>query len=236
MILIGYVISDGSFSGFQSEQRVQASMESSQELLLKLLSYNTLPEAFILLVASVLNFHYARDPRQVSKYFTDTFLEKLKDSSLRESDMAVFQCLKNIGLNDESVRSEILSFLRPFTASGGCDAALLQKATEICRWLTNPKLSLRVLQRQENILNQRVPVDLTLSFLDGYVVESLEHGATPYKPFTSEAPGPTSPHEAPDTHWGSIITTATSTGSDDGRSSTGTSLTFTSHGSTLLNR
>lgn len=209
-------------------------MESSQELLLKLLSYNTLPEAFILLVASVLNLHYARDPKQVSKYFTDTFLERLKDSSLKESDMAIFQCLKNIGLNDESVRPQILSFLRPYTASGDCDATLLQKASEICRWLTNPKLSLQVLQRQENILSQRVPVDLTLSFLDGYVVESLEHGATPYKPFTSEALGPTSPHEAPDTHWGS--TAATSTGSDDGRSSTGTSLTFTSHGSTLLNR
>lgn len=218
--------------GFQSEQRVQASIESSQELLLKLLSYNSLPEAFILLVASVLNLHYARDPRQVSKYFTDTFLERLKDFSLGESDMAVFQCLKNIGLNDESERPEILSFLRPYTANGSCDAALLQRASEICRWLTNPKLSLRVLQRQENILNQRVPVDLTLSFLDGYVVESLEHGATPFKPFTSEAPGPTSPHEAPDTHWGS----STTTGSDDGRSSTNTSLTFTSHGSTLLNR
>lgn len=219
--------------GFQNDQSSRASMEASQELLLKVFSYDSLPEAFVTLVASVLNLHYARDPRQVSKYFTDTFLERLKDTRLRNSDTAVFQCLKNIGLNDESVCPEILSYLKPYAADGNCDAALLQKSGEICRWLTNPKLSVRVIQRQEDILNQRLPLDLTLSFLDSYVVESLESGAAPYRPFT-DAPGHT-PHEAPDTQWGSATTAATtSTGSEDAHSSSSAGLTFTSHGSNIL--
>ena len=208
-------------------------MEASQELLLKVFGYDSLPEALNILVASVLNLHYARDPKQVSKYFTDTFLERLKDTSLRENDTAVFQCLKNIGLNDDSVCPEILSYLGPRAADGSCDAALLQKSREICRWLTNPKLSRRIIQRQEDILNQKVPLDLTLTFLDGYVVESLEKGAVPYKPFT-DAPGHP-PHEALDTQWGSGTTAATtSTGSEDAHSSSSASLTFTSHGTNLL--
>lgn len=208
-------------------------MEASQELLLKVFSYDSLPEAFVILVASVLNLHYARDPKQVSKYFTDTFLERLKEISLRDSDMAVFQCLKNIGLNDESVSPQIVSYLRPYATDGSCDAALLQKSSEICRWLTNPKLSLRIIQRQEDILNQRLPLDLTLSFLDSYVVESLESGAAPYRPFT-DVPGHTT-HEALDTQWGSATTAATtSTGSEDAHSSSSTGLTLTSHGSNLL--
>lgn len=220
-------------SGFQNDQSCQECMEASQELLLKVFSYDSLPEAFVILVASVLNLHYGKDPKQVSKYFTDTFLERLKDTSLRESDTAVFQCLKNIGLNDQSVCPDILSYLGPYAASGSCDAALQQKASEICRWLTNPKLSLQIIQKQEDILNQRVPLDLTLSFLDGYVVESLESGAAPYKPFT-DAPGHTM-QDGPDAQWGSGTTAATtSTGSEDAHSSSSVSLTFTSHGSNLL--
>ncbi|XP_045121337.1 AP-4 complex subunit epsilon-1-like isoform X1 [Portunus trituberculatus] len=218
--------------GFQNES-CQEFMEASQELLLKVFSYDSLPETCVTLVASVLNLHYGKEPRQVSKYFTDTFLKRLKDTSLRESDTAVFQCLKNIGLNDESVCPEILSYLGPYAASGSCDAALQQKASEICRWLTNPKLSMRIIQKQEDILNQRVPLDLTLSFLDGYVVESLEHGAAPYKPFT-DVPGHTM-QDGPDAQWGSGTTAATtSTGSEDAHSSSSVSLTFTSHGSNLF--
>ncbi|KAG0720987.1 AP-4 complex subunit epsilon-1 [Chionoecetes opilio] len=219
--------------GFQSDHSSRASMEASQELLLKVFSYDCLPEALVTLVSSVLNLHYARDPKQVSKYFTDTLLERLKDNSLRESDTAVFRCLKNMGLNDKSVCPEILCYLRRYAADGSHGAALLQKSSETCRWLTNPKLSQRIIQRQEDILNHRVPLDLTLSFLDGYVVESLEGGGAPYKPF-SDTPGQT-PQEGPDSHWGSGTTGATtSTGSEDARSSSSAGLTFTSHGSNIL--
>ncbi|XP_069948122.1 AP-4 complex subunit epsilon-1 [Cherax quadricarinatus] len=171
--------------GFKEEKNVKTSTEASQELLLKIFSHTTLSEAYINLIASVLNLHYLRDPKQVSKYFTDSFLEKLKVMrNLKENDSAIFQCLKNIGLNDETVCADIVSFLQLYTVRENVDQALREKSNEICKWLSNPQLSMRVIKRQEDILNHRVTVDLTLSFLDEYVVESLENGAVPFKPFS----------------------------------------------------
>ncbi|KAG7154462.1 AP-4 complex subunit epsilon-1-like isoform X2 [Homarus americanus] len=227
--------------GFREEKTIQASTEASQELLLKIFSHNTLSQTYLSLIASVLNLHYIRDPKQVSKYFTDSFFEKVKFmTNLKESDSAIFQCLKNIGLHDEIVCAEIITFLQPHTTKGNVDLAVREKSKEICMWLTNPELSLRVIKRQEDILNRKVTLDLTLSFLDKYVVDSLENGAIPYKPF-SVVMGNTSildklSSDVQETQWN----TNPSTGSDDGHSSTpstGTGLTsVTSQSSNVLNR
>ncbi|XP_045622374.1 AP-4 complex subunit epsilon-1 [Procambarus clarkii] len=222
--------------GFREEKNIKASTEASQELLLKIFSHTSLSEAYISLIASILNLHYVRDPKQVSKYFTDSFLEKLKlMRNLKEDDSAIFQCLKNIGLNDKTVCADIVSFLQPYTVTGNIDLALKEKSNEICKWLTNPQLSIRVIKRQEDILNHKVNVDLTLSFLDSYVVASLESGAIPFKPFSVvlEEKIPSDVHEP---HWNANV----SLGSDDGRSSThsiGTGLTSgTSQSGNYLNR
>lgn len=190
-------------------------MEASQELLLKMFGHskNTL---HLNLIAMILNLHYSNDPKQVSKYFTDSLLEKLKVIGLRDCDSSVFQCLKNIGLNDESVRSDILSFLKPHTEQDSNDLATRQSSTEICRWLANPKRSLRIIKRQEAIISNQVPVDLTLSFLDHFVLKSLEGGGAPFKPLGIAGGG--SSVERPQ---GSYVTEMqASTGSDDGHSST----------------
>lgn len=209
-------------------------------MLLKIFSHDTLSETYINLIASILNLHYIKDPKQVSKYFTDSFLEKLKlMRSLKENDSAIFQCLKNIGLNDETVCADIIAFLQPYTTKYNIDLALREKSKEICMWLANPQLSLRVIKRQENILNHKLTPDLTLSFLDTYVVESLQNGAVPFKPFSVVMANTNLDEKLSDvqeTQWSTVH----SMGSDDGHSSTpstGTGLTSgTGQSSNLLNR
>lgn len=189
-------------------------MEASQELLLKMFGHskNTL---HLNLIAMILNLHYSSDPKQVSKYFTDSLLEKLKVIGLKDCDSSVFQCLKNIGLNDESVRSEILLFLKPHTVQDISDLALRQNSTEICRWLANPKLSLRIIKRQEAIISNQVSLDLTLSFLDHFVLKSLEGGGAPFKPL-----GITGGSSVEQPQGSYVTEMQASTGSDDGHSST----------------
>ena len=135
-------------------------------------------------IACMLNLHYGKDPRQVSKYFTDSFLEKLKlYNCLHESNSAnIFQCLKNIGLYDVTVSADIVNFLQPYTSNANLE--LRENAQEICTWLSNSQLSLNVLKNKERILSGELPVDFTLSFLDSYIIESLESGASPFKPFS----------------------------------------------------
>lgn len=228
-------------SGFRENNNIKASIEASQELLLKVFSHDNISETFMNLIACVLNLHYQRDPKQVSKYFTDTFLEKLKSMrDLKESDSATFQCLKHIGLNDESVCAEIISFLQPYTGNSTGDFALREKAKEICRWLVNPQLSIRVIHRQESILKNEASLDLTLSFLDNYVVQSLEDGEMPFKPFSLTMENTNqervSGGEAQEAHWSATQSMA----SDDAHSSTpstGTGLTSAnSHSSNLFIR
>ncbi|KAK4290304.1 hypothetical protein Pmani_036785 [Petrolisthes manimaculis] len=200
--------------GFQEEGKSKAAMEASQELLLKMFGHSKNTE-HLSLIAMILNLHYSSDPKQVSKYFTDSLLEKLKVIGLKDCDSSIFQCLKNIGLNDESVRSDILLLLKPHTEQDSNDMAMRHNSTEICRWLANPKLSLRVIKRQEAIISSHVPLDLTLSFLDHYVLKSLEGGGAPFKPL-GIALG--SNVERPQGSSGTEM--QTSTGSDDGHSST----------------
>lgn len=227
--------------GFRNEKSIKESTEASQELLLKIFSHDTLSETYINLIASILNLHYIKDSKQVSKYFTDSFLEKLKlMRSLKESDLDIFQCLKNIGLNDETVCADIIEFLQPFTTKYNTNLYVREKSKEICMWLAHPQLSLRIIERQENILNHKLIPDLTLSFLDSYVVESLKNGAVPFKPFSVVMENTNLEEkiisDVQETQWSTVH----STGSDDGHSSTpstGTGLTGgTSHSSNLFNR
>lgn len=171
--------------GFSEEKSVKSTTEASQELLLKIFSKEKLSLVYINLIASVLNLQYSRDPKQVSKYFTDLFLEKLlPESNLNEKDLSVFKCLKNIGLNDEMVRLDIISYLQKFITSSSFGLIFRELAIDICVWLAYPNLSVQVIKNQENILCQKAQIDLTLSFLDDYVIEALEGGAIPFKPFS----------------------------------------------------
>ncbi|KAK7006781.1 hypothetical protein SK128_007583 [Halocaridina rubra] len=222
--------------GFAREDYWKTATDASQELLLKVFSLTPLPEAFLPLIASILNLHYKKDPKQVSKYFTDTFIEKLKVSHcLGENDNVILSCLKNIGLYDETVCSEVLSLLWPYAKHS--DLKLRESSREVCKWLSNPKLSLRVIENQQEILNGRIELDLTLSFLDNFVVEALESGATPFKPFCVamantdfEDKGVVDLNE---TQW------STPTGSEDAQSSapsTSTHVTSGTSQSNVLNR
>ncbi|XP_064080769.1 AP-4 complex subunit epsilon-1-like [Macrobrachium nipponense] len=224
--------------GFSKENSVNGAMSASQELLLKIFSLNPLPKAYINLIACMLNLHYGKDPKQVSKYFTDTFVERVRlMNCIQENNSAILQCLKNIGLYDVTICADIVKMLQPYTLNS--DLKLRESVQEVCTWLSNSELSLKVIRNKEKILNGELSVDLTLSFLDSYVVESLESGASPFKPFSVVMANTTcfedkAVTDLNDTQW------STPTGSEDAQSSapsTSTHLTSgTSHSHNVLIR
>lgn len=210
---------------------------------MKIFSKEKLSLVYINLIASILNLQYSRDPKQVSKYFTDLFLEKLlPENNLNEKDVSVFKCLKNIGLNDEMVRLDIISYLRTIIARSNFGLIFRELANDICLWLGYPNLSVQVIKNQENILCQKAQTDLTLSFLDNYVIEALEGGAIPFKPFSVSQNSSSFEEKTNNEFHETYLSTSTvpSVASDDAQSSapsTSTHLTAsTSVNNTVLSR
>ncbi|XP_047475697.1 AP-4 complex subunit epsilon-1-like [Penaeus chinensis] len=219
---IVHVLEQGFNEGFNEENNIKSTTEASQELLLKIFSKEKLSLVYINLIASVLNLQYSRDPKQVSKYFTDLFLEKLlPESNLNEKDVSVFKCLKNIGLNDEMVRLDIISYLQTIITSNNFGLIFRELANDICLWLGYPNLSVQVIKNQENILCQKAQTDLTLSFLDNYVIEALEGGAIPFKPFSVSQNNSSFEEKANNGFHETYLSTSTvpSVASDDAQSS-----------------
>lgn len=165
---------------------------------------------------------YSRDPKQVSKYFTDLLLEKiLLVNDLNENDVSVFECFKNIGLNDEMVRLDILSYLQTYITNNSFGLIFRELANEIYLWLGYPNLSVQVIKNQENILCKKTKTDLTLSFLDDYVIQALEDGAIPFKPFSVSLNNSSSEEKVNNELQETYLSTSTvpSMGSDDAQSS-----------------
>ncbi|CAL4114704.1 unnamed protein product [Meganyctiphanes norvegica] len=192
-------------------------IEASQELLLKIFSQEYLPPEHVTLIAAIINMHYKFDPKSVSKYFTDTIVERLKLWKCKTSDdPSVLECLKNIGLYDHTVNTDVIDIIRTIVSNSNLDVTTREAGREILVWLDHLQLSQKVINKQNNILSGKLKTDLTLSFLDGYVVSVLENDGLPYKSFSNVCSGETvstaaMQHSTP---------TTTSNDSEDARSST----------------
>lgn len=173
-------------TGFISGNNTVGTVEASQELLLKIFSQEHLPPEHVTLIASIINMQYKWDSKSVSKYFTDTLIEKLKQCDIKNSDdISVLECLKNIGLHDQSVNSDVIDLIKLIVSHANLDVATREVGKEILVWLDNLELSQKVINKQNNILSGKLKPDLTLSFLDSYVISALENGGSPYKSFSN---------------------------------------------------
>lgn len=176
--------------GFISGNNIAATIEASQELLMKMFSQEHLPPEHVTLIASIINMQYKWDSKSISKYFTDTLIEKLKQCNIKNcDDLCVLECLKNIGLHDQSVNSDVIAIIKPIVSHSNLNVTTRELGKEILVWLYNFELSKEVINKQNYILSGKLKPDLTLSFLDSYVVSALENGGSPYNSFSNVCSG-----------------------------------------------